>query len=474
MEIRYNVVMTRIFLQEIAQSGSRSAIYDALLKALPAYVVVPGIAEADILLTADGAAVAGRHVPHWALYWSDGQPFAYQKYLRDAVCRSFSVQELHLVMHDGQQHMTLRAAAFSVVPGGYQATLSHACQCAAGLVIQALRDHENGVLTGQSFIALPMKQDAAASPPLAGYIWRTRLMLRWGVNFLERVLFHENWMIGWVDAPISESLRWHTCPPVRWIGARSEKRYLADPFAWPRQDHVVMCEEYDFATRLGRIKKLRVNGGDIMDEADIDFGLTGHLSYPFIFEHDGVIYCLPESCVARRLTIYRWSEPGGWSVHATPLTDIAAADSILFTHGGYFWIAYTDPEIDRFDNLNLCYAASLAGPWQLHANNPVRSDPRNARCGGTPFRHDGKLYRPAQDCAARYGAALRIMEIVTCTPTQYVEREVTTIQPERGCNPDGFHTLSACGDKCLVDGKKLIFSPRHIMTKILRRLRLAS
>ena len=461
--------MTNIYLQDASGQDHVAAVFRALRGALPSHAVITGLDDADIVVAADGA-TGDEAVQPWFLVWGDGRPFTRLAELRAAVCRPYAVIELCLVTRGERGFLTLRRAAFATMPGNYGTTLASANACAVELLVQALVDLENGVLTGTTFSAMPQAQESLATRRPAHWFWRARLLVRWGLRRVENILFHENWMIGWVDAPIAEALNWKTCPPVHWIGTRASDRYRADPFAWPKQDNVLLCEEYDFATRLGRIKQLTLDGTTIQSESVVDLGQTGHLSYPYVFEQDGAVFCMPESCAARRLTIYRWEGAPGWRPYVTPLTDIAAADSILFAHGGYFWIAYTDTEIDRFDNLNLCYAASMAGPWRLHANNPVRRDPRNSRCGGTPFRRDGKLYRPAQDCAARYGAALRIMEIVTCTPLHYAEREVTLIQPERGINPHGFHTLSAWGEKCLVDGKKLIFSPRHILVKIMQHL----
>lgn len=461
--------MTNVYFQDTSGVAHVEGVVRALAGGLPAHAAISSRDDAAIVVGVDGAITDGS-AWRWLLVWGNGKPFTSLYDLREAVCHPYAVLELHLLACGEHGYLTLRKAAFSTLPGRYDATVACARDCAVALVVQTLVDHENGVLAGTPFIAADMTQSAPLVALQPEWRQSMRLNMRWVMRRVESILFHENWMIGWIDASITESIHWKVCPPVRWIGPRTADRYLADPFAWPRQNNIILCEEYDFSTRLGRIRQLTVEGAEIQHESAVDFGLTGHLSYPFIFEQDGAIYCLPESSAARRLTIYRWDEPGGWREYAMPLTDIAAADSILFAHGGYFWIAYTDTEIDRFDNLNLCYAASLAGPWRLHANNPVRRDPRNARCGGTPFRRDGKLYRPAQDCAARYGAALRIMEIITCTPMQFAEREVTLIQPEYGLNPHGFHTLSACGDKCLVDGKRLIFSPRHIMVKILQRL----
>jgi hypothetical protein len=84
----------------------------------------------------------------------------------------------------------------------------------------------------------------------------------------------------------------------------------------------------------------------------------------------------------------------------------------------------------------------------------VKTDVRNSRPGGTPFVHEGRLYRPAQDCSVRYGWRLVINEIVELSASDFREVPVRVIGPlEASPYPHGFHTLSACGPFTLVDAK---------------------
>lgn len=285
---------------------------------------------------------------------------------------------------------------------------------------------------------------------------------------LAKIFLHENWMIGWIDQPIENAIHWKTCPPIHWMGQHSDKRYLADPFAWPGQKDIILCENYDFQTRLGTLHMLNIKGGAILSEREIALPLLGHLSFPFMFKNGENIFLIPESCAARRVTIFQWHlKEQAWREFATPLSDTAAADSVLFEHEGYFWLAYTNTDLSPFDNLNLCYAPTLQGPWLKHQGNPVKRDLRTARCGGTPFRVGEKFYRPAQDCSETYGGAIIIMEIVECSPSIFREKEVTLIAAQRdGMNPHGLHTLAAWGNKCLVDGKRMMFSPSFFVKRL--------
>lgn len=298
-------------------------------------------------------------------------------------------------------------------------------------------------------------------PPL------TRL-IRWARS----VLFFEYWMVGIVDQPIHKALTWTQAPPIRWISPYDKNRYLADPFPWPGSDNTLVCETYDTALRVGRIAALKLDGAGIADEIAINLPLTGHLSFPFLFLSGGQVYAMPESSCAQRLEIFHWQQQtGSWLSVCKVFDNKPVADAILFEKDDLFWIAYTDVTHDPHDNLNLVYASDLAGPWTAHPANPVQRGRDRCRGAGALFTAKGKLYRPTQDCSDVYGGSLRIMEITACTTSTYQEREAAHIVPSSRDYPDGFHTLSAWGDKCLVDGMRLIFSPKLVFNKIWRRLK---
>jgi hypothetical protein len=104
----------------------------------------------------------------------------------------------------------------------------------------------------------------------------------------------------------------------------------------------------------------------------------------------------------------------------------------------------------------------------------VKHDLGSARPAGTPFWHQGALYRPAQDCRRTYGGAVVIHRVVRLTPEEFAEAPVARLDP----NPawpwhDGVHTLSAAGDFTLLDAKRITFLPaefRRVLRRKLRRL----
>lgn len=289
--------------------------------------------------------------------------------------------------------------------------------------------------------------------------WRRRLVARW---------LSESWMIGVLDAPIHEMIGTPLASRIRWLGERGSTHYRADPFGIPGDRQRLYCEVYDYRDGLGRIEAIELDRGDrIVQAGPARLQSPMHLSYPYLFEHEGELYAIPETSANHRCELFRIEADGEWRPLAVLLEGIAAADASLFVHDGRFWLAYTDLRLGAFDNLCLSYADDLHGPWRPHALHPVKLDHCSSRPAGTPFLHQGALYRPAQDCSAGYGAAIAINRIEVCTPQRYREAVVGRCRPDpHGRNPHGLHTVSSWGERTLVDGKRYVFNLHELGRKL--------
>jgi hypothetical protein len=201
----------------------------------------------------------------------------------------------------------------------------------------------------------------------------------------------------------------------------------------------------------------------------IDIAEPKHLSYPQVFVDGGAVFMMPESAASGRTVIYRLLEERA-DPYALVAEGRAIADATLFQSRGRYWIAYCDHAIGLHDNLCLMHATELRGPWHEHVGNPVKIDICSARSGGTPFRIGDELFRPAQNCAAAYGACITINRVLELDERNYREEPVATLSPDpRGPFPDGLHTLSVCADgSMLIDGKKLTARYDLLIRRLLR------
>ncbi len=196
-----------------------------------------------------------------------------------------------------------------------------------------------------------------------------------------------------------------------------------------------------------------------------------HASYPFIVERGGATFMLPETSAAGELVLYEAADfPRSWRRVAT-LLSAPVADATVVEFDGRWWMFGTRTDRGPNNNLFVWHAPDLVGPWRPHEGNPVKTDARSARPGGTPFVVDGRLYRPSQDSSRIYGGGLVVNQIEVLTPRSFAERPVRTFLPEPGSSqPDGWHTLSTVGTKTLIDGNRRHFVPETLSLTLSRRL----
>ena len=232
--------------------------------------------------------------------------------------------------------------------------------------------------------------------------------------------------------------------------------YWADPMPIQREGRVyVFAEEFVEQTKRGRIVCLTLDSAARVDSRQVALERPYHLSYPFIFEHAGETYMVPESAGNRSVELYhcaRW--PERWEFVHNLMSDIYAVDSTLLNHAGRWWLfanVKTESGASSWDELHLFFADDpLSTAWTPHLLNPIVSDVSNARPAGPIFVHEDALYRPAQDCSLRYGYAVNLNRIDALTETSYAETRLQTILPRKDLLAT--HTLSRVGEWDFVDG----------------------
>jgi hypothetical protein len=207
--------------------------------------------------------------------------------------------------------------------------------------------------------------------------------------------------------------------------------FYADPFVFERDGRAFLfAEAYPYADGKGLI---------VCAELDED-GLAGpfrtvverpwHLSYPYVFEHEGETWLAPEGSTHGGVEIYRATGdfPWTWTLAHHLLPDWPLVDATFFEHEGRLWLlaGAATPGGSDWDELYAWHAPALEGPWTPHRLNPIKSDCRSARPGGRPLRIGGRLLRPAQRCERFYGEALAWLEIRTLTPDAFEEVEVAS------------------------------------------------
>ena len=180
-----------------------------------------------------------------------------------------------------------------------------------------------------------------------------------------------------------------------------------------------------------------------------------HLSHPFVLEHDGQLYLVPESAQNRTVEAYRCVDfPRRWRLERVLLDGVRLVDATFHPSAGRLWMfangAAGEGEVFN-DELYLFHAASLLEEWQPHPRNPVRSDVRCTRPAGALYWRNGALYRPAQICVPRYGAGIALNRVLRLTPQTYAERAVERIVPAAGGALLGLHTVNRAAGLTVAD-----------------------
>ena len=180
-----------------------------------------------------------------------------------------------------------------------------------------------------------------------------------------------------------------------------------------------------------------------------------HLSHPFVLEHGGQLYLVPESAQNRTVEAYRCVDfPRRWRLERVLLDGVRLVDATFHPSAGRLWLfangAAGEGEVFN-DELHLFHAAGLLDEWQPHPRNPVRSDVRCTRPAGALYWRNGALYRPAQICVPRYGAGIALHRVLRLTPQTYAERAVESIVPPAGGALLGLHTVNRAGGLTVAD-----------------------
>ncbi len=247
-----------------------------------------------------------------------------------------------------------------------------------------------------------------------------------------------------------------TAQGFRVIDAPRES-FFADPFVISRGGKTyIFVEDYPFREGKGVISVLEVGSDGRIGPAERVLERPYHLSYPFLFEHDGSIYMIPETMASRRIELYKATAfPSGWELVQVLKDDVDAVDTTLWIQDGtyYFFTNITEPGTTPNDFLYLYLADSLTGEWRPHPANPICSDVRSSRSAGSLFVRGGKLIRPAQDCSVRYGYACQLNEVQTLSPTEYRERPAGRIEPNWHPGLIGTHTINSNETIEVIDGQ---------------------
>lgn len=156
----------------------------------------------------------------------------------------------------------------------------------------------------------------------------------------------------------------------------------------------------------------------------------------------------PETKSERSIQLYECTRfPDKWEFSMNLMENISAVDSTLYFHDDKWWLFTSIDEMEHpgltYNELFLFYSDDLfSRQWKSHPANPIVTDIGTSRCAGRIFNHNGKIFRPSQDCSGGYGRALNLMQITKLSESEYEENLVIKVEPDWDKRLVGMHTFN--------------------------------
>lgn len=267
-------------------------------------------------------------------------------------------------------------------------------------------------------------------------------------------LQREQWILLYDLRPTLSSSFWRykrMLPP--------KDRFWADPHAVQYQDrHYIFIEELIYAKDRGHISVIEVLPDGTYTTAMPIIERDYHLSYPFVFEHEGQWYLIPETASQSVVQLYRATEfPYQWEFQHNLLEGEKFYDATLLNRDGKWWLFANKvdvPGASSWDELHVYQSDSpLSQSWIPHPANPVVSDCKSARPAGRFLELNGRLYRPSQNSSHRYGYGFNLARVDVLDDTHYREEIIARVEPKWAKDLLATHTFSKAGNLHVIDAQ---------------------
>lgn len=371
------------------------------------------------------------------------------------------------------QKLTNKLDSGLILKKGYLKTVNHSYDGqidqlffdASIFPLQVCRDIQHGV--AHYFKNEPVKSPAPIfKAPLNGEMLGFLIkLLKNKIRFqIEEFFKPEFWNVG-VKKKSAVEIANEDIQATTWFPKPPKNTYFADSFGFEKDGILkILFEEYNYTSRKGIISQVDFHEGKTRKKS-VAIEEPFHLSYPFIFENEGEIYCVPESAKANQVRLYKL-ENENFVFQKVLIDRFPAVDPTMFYHEGFWWLFATHRRQSN-TNLFVFYADQFDGPYSQHKNNPVKMDIRSSRPAGAPFYKNGQLVRPAQDSSRTYGGQVALNQIIKLTPAEFEEIPVGLVKPlSKSLYSSGLHTFSGVENYTIIDGKRFRFNIHHFFYKL--------
>lgn len=271
-------------------------------------------------------------------------------------------------------------------------------------------------------------------------------------EILKSKIYHNQWFLlyhfnGLLTDPL---FRYKTIKPPK-------DRSWADPYpVYYNDKFFIFIEEFINKVGKGHISVFEIDQNGVFSKPIKILEKDYHLSYPYIFKYEKDYYMTPESWKNECIELYKCQIfPYKWIKVKTLISNVYAVDPTIYYFNNMWWLftnICTISGASPNDELFLFYTDNpLNGDWIPHPMNPIISDVRKARPAGKIFEHNGKLYRPSQNCSIRYGYSINLNEILELNEKSYHEKIDISLEPKWNKEIYGIHTFNKTRNLTIID-----------------------
>ncbi len=296
------------------------------------------------------------------------------------------------------------------------------------------------------------------------------------MNFLSKLLdklYLKQWSIAVVDESIEHIIRNKKInKKINWIPINNSYQFFADPFIFKLEsnEYFILFEELNYNKQYGCISQFTLNNNKEVISKKMQIDTKSHLSYPFIFFENGIMYVFPESSAAGKLSCYQYDENDQSLSFKKDILNLPLLDSTILKHQNKYWIFSSMRGSDSNKKLYIFFSDNLFGPYTPHPRNPVRNNINGSRPAGNFIVIDGNIYRPAQNSGKYYGSSIAITKIIALNETEFIEENYMTLSPGKKDSFNfGMHTINYQDDLIVVDGLRRTFAPLTQITIFIKK-----
>lgn len=371
-------------------------------------------------------------------------------------------------LHDGQrvigavlQRLTARLDAghalytgwFATDPGSLANTLDTVLSGSTGWMASICRRLVSG--DAAAAVGTPIVTDA----PLRRYPEnRTfmRFLSRTRTARVAQVPPHgeREWNLGVIYHPIASLLDEKPNLNPRWLPTPGPGSSRSSPSGYMVDGQLnVLYTKRDRVTGATEISRLRPKRDNVLKRSRAMLPGEAGRANPCVVQDGTDIWVVAEGGQAGRTDLFRLGTGNDALEFHCTLVQAPLRHPTLFKHGGQWWLMGTrDPGAEH--DLFAYHADHITGPYRPHALDPLLTDARNACPAGTPFVHNGVLYRPASDRTTP-DAQVAILRVDELTPQSFRQTRVKVLTAIKGSMWSG-----GLGCIAAVDGFTLVAGSR--------------